>query len=68
MIRYLFYDVVELSGDVAFCFGVKRLFTVHRLHRLPRRTWRALLCLLQALRRLARGVRWSTVPREHWSL
>lgn len=66
MIRYLLYDLGELSGDVAFCFGVKRLFTVHGLHRLPRKTWRALLRLLRTLRRLVWGLHVHPAPREHW--
>lgn len=49
MIGYLFCDLLQICGGVAMCFGVKRLFTVHGLHRLPRTCTRGLLRLGTAL-------------------
>lgn len=40
MIGYLFCDVLQIAGGVSMCYGVKRLFTVHGLHRLPRWAFR----------------------------
>lgn len=51
MIRYLLYDLLETCGGVSMCFGVKRLFTIHGLHRLPRKCWRGLRQLTAALAR-----------------
>lgn len=51
MIGYLFCDLLQICGGVAMCFGVKRLFTVHGLHRAPRKCVRWLLRLGMALAR-----------------
>jgi hypothetical protein len=47
MIGYLFCDVLEIAGGVSMCFGVKRLFTVHGLHRLPGKCARKIAHLWQ---------------------
>lgn len=49
MIGYLFCDLLQICGGVSMCFGVKRLFTVHGLHRLPRKYARLLRRLGAAL-------------------
>lgn len=63
MIDYLFCDLLQICGGVAMCFGVKRLFTVHGLHRLPRRCARLLLRLGTALAGLVTAQA-STVGRH----
>lgn len=37
VVRYVFFDALEIGGWISICFGIKRLFTVHQIHRVFRR-------------------------------
>jgi len=65
MIGYPYWGILQACGGVMMCFGVKRLFTVHGVHRLPRKCARWMVRLWRSLSTAVRK-HFAPVPRKRW--